>query len=84
MQAATTAAQKGHDVTLYEKSNKLGGQMILAAAPPDKQDLNNFLNYLNTQVAKSGVKVELNKEATPPRWRNSRRIRSLSQSVRRL
>ena len=65
MQAAITAAQKGHDVTLYEKSNKLGGQMILAAAPPDKQDLNNFLNYLNTQVAKSGVKVELNIEATP-------------------
>jgi 2,4-dienoyl-CoA reductase-like NADH-dependent reductase (Old Yellow Enzyme family)/thioredoxin reductase len=65
MQAAITAAQKGHEVTLYEKNNKLGGQLILAAAPPDKQDLTNFLNYLKIQVAKSGVKVELNKEATP-------------------
>ena len=41
-----------------------GGQLILAAIPPDKQDLNNFLNYLKVQVAKSGVKVVLNKEAT--------------------
>ena len=65
MQAAIIAAQKGHDVTLYEKSNELGGQLILATIPPDKQDLNNLLNYLKVQVAKSGVKVVLNKEATP-------------------
>jgi NADPH-dependent 2,4-dienoyl-CoA reductase/sulfur reductase-like enzyme len=65
MQAAIIAAQKGHDVTLYEKSNELGGQLIVAAAPPDKNDLNNILNYLKVQVAKSGVKVVLNKEATP-------------------
>ena len=65
MQAAVIAAQKGHDVTLYEKNNKLGGQLVLAALPPDKEDLNNFLNYLKTQVTKSGVKVVLNKKATP-------------------
>ena len=67
MQAAIIAAQKGHDVTLYEKSNKLGGQLILATIPPDKEDLNNLLNYLKVQVAKSGVKVVLNKEATTER-----------------
>jgi len=64
MQAAVIAAQKGHHVTLWEKSSQLGGQLILAAIPPDKQDLGNFLNYLRIQVAKSGVKVVLNKEAT--------------------
>jgi 2,4-dienoyl-CoA reductase-like NADH-dependent reductase (Old Yellow Enzyme family)/thioredoxin reductase len=65
MQAAITASQKGHDVTLYEKSDKLGGQLILAAVPPDKQYLNNYLKYLKIQLAKSDVKVKLNKEATP-------------------
>jgi 2,4-dienoyl-CoA reductase-like NADH-dependent reductase (Old Yellow Enzyme family)/thioredoxin reductase len=65
MQAAIIAAQKGHDVTLYEKSKELGGQLIVAAVPPDKQDLNNLLTYLKLQVAKAGVKVILNKEATP-------------------
>ena len=65
MQAAIIAAQKGHDVTLWEKSNALGGQLILAAIPPDKQDLGNLLSYLKVQVAKAGVKVILKKEATP-------------------
>ena len=40
MQAAVIAAQKGHKVTLWEKSNELGGQLILATIPPEKQDLN--------------------------------------------
>jgi pyruvate/2-oxoglutarate dehydrogenase complex dihydrolipoamide dehydrogenase (E3) component len=65
MQAAIIAAQKGHKVTLWEKSNALGGQLILAAVPPDKQDLGKLLTYLNVQVAKAGVKVVLNKKATP-------------------
>ena len=64
MQAAIIAGQKGHDVTLWEKSNALGGQLILAAIPPDKQDLGNLLTYLKVQLVKSGVKVVLNKEAT--------------------
>jgi pyruvate/2-oxoglutarate dehydrogenase complex dihydrolipoamide dehydrogenase (E3) component len=64
MQAAIIAAQKGHNVTLWEKSNTLGGQLILAAIPPDKQDLGNFLTYLKVQVTKAGAKVVLNKEAT--------------------
>ena len=64
MQGAIIAAQKGHNVTLWEKSSQLGGQLILAAIPPDKDVLTKLLNYLKTQVAKSGVKVVLNKEAT--------------------
>jgi 2,4-dienoyl-CoA reductase-like NADH-dependent reductase (Old Yellow Enzyme family)/thioredoxin reductase len=64
MQAAIIAAQKGHNVTLWEKGEALGGQLILAAIPPDKQDLGNLLTYFRTQVAKTGVKVVLNKTAT--------------------
>ncbi len=65
MQAAIIAARKGHHVTLWEKSAALGGQLTLAAIPPDKQDLGNLLTYFKTQIVKSGVKVVLNKEAKP-------------------
>ena len=37
----------------------------MAIAPPEKDDLKNLLNYLKVQLTKTGVKVELNKEATP-------------------
>jgi len=56
MQAAIIAAQKGHNVTLYEKGNQLGGQLLLAIAPPDKDDLKSLLNYFKVQLTKSGVK----------------------------
>ena len=79
MQAAVIAAQKGHEVTLWEKSKALGGQLILAAIPPDKQDLGNLLTYLKVQVAKTGVKVVLNKEATTEEVKKFARIRSLLQ-----
>jgi pyruvate/2-oxoglutarate dehydrogenase complex dihydrolipoamide dehydrogenase (E3) component len=65
MQAAVIAAQKGHKVTLWEKSNELGGQLILATIPPEKEDLNTLLNYMKVQVTKAGVKLVMNKEATP-------------------
>jgi len=65
MQAAIIAAQRGHKVTIWEKGKELGGQLIIAAVPPDKEDLGNLLNYLRLQVAKAGVKVVLNKKATP-------------------
>jgi len=65
MQAAIVAANKGHHVTLWEKGSELGGQLILAAIPPDKQDMGNLLTYLRVQIAKAGVKVVYNKKATP-------------------
>ncbi|MFH0768953.1 MAG: FAD-dependent oxidoreductase [Chloroflexota bacterium] len=65
MEAARTAALIGHDVTLWEKEDKLGGQLILAAKPPQKEEFNNLTQWLSIQLEKTGVKVELGKEATP-------------------
>ena len=65
MEAAIIAAQKGHDVTLVERSPRLGGQLNLAVLPPDKDDIRKFAEYLVAQVSKAGVKVELNTEASP-------------------
>jgi NAD(H)-dependent 7beta-hydroxy-3-oxo-delta4-cholenoic acid oxidoreductase len=65
LEAARVAAIRGHKVTLWEASEKLGGQLNLAPVPPTKQDISKWLVYLTTQVKKLGVKIEMNKQATP-------------------
>jgi len=66
MEAARVTAERGHEVTLFEKESILGGQLLLAAVPPNKELIEQFRNYLVTQIQKLGVKVELNKEASLP------------------
>ncbi len=67
MQAALTASQRGHQVTLYEKSDKLGGQVKLASAFPRlyTRELWNLPKWLISQIEKSTVKVMLKTEVTP-------------------
>jgi len=65
LEAARVAALRGHQVTLFEKEAKLGGQFNLAAVPPSKQELCQVLKYLSAQVKKAGVRVEMNAEVTP-------------------
>jgi len=64
MQAAIVAAERGHKVTLLEREAKLGGQLNMAALPPFKGDIFPWIDYLVNQVEKTGVKVELNTDAT--------------------
>lgn len=63
MYAAKMAAELGHDVTLWERKGNLGGLMRAAAEPDFKQDMHRYMEYLETQVYKNGVRVVLNKEA---------------------
>ncbi len=65
LKAAHVAALRGHQVTLYEKEAKLGGQFNLAIVPPMKQELSKTIKYLSTQVEKAGIEVCLNTEVTP-------------------
>jgi 2-enoate reductase len=65
MEAAMVAAQRGHKVTLWEKSIALGGNLIPASVPEFKQDYRNLINYLSTQIKKLNVTIELENEATP-------------------
>ena len=64
MEAARIAALIGHDVNLWEKDNKLGGLLNLAALPPDKDEIMTIVRYYKAQFKNLGVKVELGKEAT--------------------
>lgn len=65
MEAAITAASRGHSVSLYEKNDKLGGQLLFEEHVPFKQDLYNFAKVLEKRVEKAGVEVHLNTELTP-------------------
>lgn len=63
MQAAIAAAKRGHDVTLWEKSQELGGQFVSAAYPPAKGNYITYVCYLRGEVERNGVKVEFGKAA---------------------
>lgn len=65
MQAAITAAERGHQVTLLEKAPQLGGQLIFADTVPFKSCLRDFRDYLIRRVSKLPIDVRLNTEATP-------------------
>ncbi|MDD2980734.1 MAG: FAD-dependent oxidoreductase [Hespellia sp.] len=64
MYAAVTAAERGHDVTVWEKSAQIGGQLKIAVVSPGKQDLCKWLSHLNYRAKKANVKFEFKKEAT--------------------
>ncbi len=60
MSAALAANEKGHKVTLYEKSKKLGGQLFLAAAPEGREEFLELAQDYTTQIRMSNVQVKLN------------------------
>jgi 2,4-dienoyl-CoA reductase-like NADH-dependent reductase (Old Yellow Enzyme family)/thioredoxin reductase len=64
MEAARVAARRGHRVRLFEKKGKLGGQLLYATLPPYKEEWNNLIRYLSTQLKKLDVDIRLNKECT--------------------
>jgi 2,4-dienoyl-CoA reductase-like NADH-dependent reductase (Old Yellow Enzyme family)/thioredoxin reductase len=64
LEAALVAGLRGHQVTLWEKGQQLGGQLFYAAIPPYKETLKPLLSYLARQVY-TRAKVELGKEGTP-------------------
>lgn len=64
MQAALIAARRGHFVTLYEMSDKLGGQLKAGCVPSFKWPLKDYVDYMRRQVEKSGIRVVYNTRAT--------------------
>ena len=65
MRAAITAAEQGHTVTLFEKADRLGGQMNIAGLPDFKWNLHDYNQWMIRQVEKSACTVQLGTEATP-------------------
>lgn len=64
LMASIVAAEKGHDVTLYEKTNKLGGEFRLASHPPTKGNIASLIGNYVTIAKNRGVKFVMNTEVT--------------------
>jgi 2,4-dienoyl-CoA reductase-like NADH-dependent reductase (Old Yellow Enzyme family)/thioredoxin reductase len=64
LQAAWIMAFRGHQVTLYEKENILGGQYRVAAISPGKQDILKALRYYIRLCHKYGVQIKMETEVT--------------------
>ena len=62
--AAFIAQERGHQVTLYEATDKLGGNMRLAAYPPGKGDITNMIRSYIVHCEKAGVTIRMNQEVT--------------------
>ncbi len=62
MEFARVAALRGHSVSLYEKSNELGGQILLASVPSFKYELKNIVPYFKHELERLGVDIHLGEE----------------------
>ncbi|GHD46822.1 NADPH-dependent 2,4-dienoyl-CoA reductase [Streptomyces mirabilis] len=57
---AVSAAERGHDVTLYDAASEIGGQLNVARKVPGKQEFDETIRYFRTQLELHGVDVRLN------------------------
>ena len=64
MCVAFTAKRRGHDVTLFEATDRLGGNMRLAAYPPGKGDITNMIRSYIVKCEKAGVEIKMNTKVT--------------------
>jgi 2,4-dienoyl-CoA reductase-like NADH-dependent reductase (Old Yellow Enzyme family)/thioredoxin reductase len=65
IESAILASRRGHEVTLYEKGESLGGQLHLACKAPFKGGINMFCRYLRHSIGKTNVRVILGKAVSP-------------------
>ncbi len=64
LSCATVAAERGLSVTLFESSDRVGGQLHMASAIPGKEEFKETIKYFETLLEKRGVDVRLHTRAT--------------------
>jgi len=74
MEAAIVCAKRGHNVTLYEKTDKLGGVFIAAAAPSYKEKDRDLIAWYNREIAKYPIEIKFNTEITDVKSLNADEI----------
>jgi 2,4-dienoyl-CoA reductase-like NADH-dependent reductase (Old Yellow Enzyme family) len=65
LEAARTAALRGHETHLYEATRRLGGQVTIAASAPHRSDIGAITEWLTSEVERLGVTIRLNTMVTP-------------------
>jgi len=61
---ATTAAERGHQVTLFDSANEIGGQFNIAKQIPGKEEFFETIRYFGKKIETTGVNLELNRRVT--------------------
>ncbi len=56
---STVAAERGHDVTLFDSSNEVGGQFNIAKTIPGKEEFHETIRYFKNKIKLTGVKLQL-------------------------
>jgi len=64
LSASTVAAECGHDVTLFDSSDSIGGQFKIAMQVPGKEEFSETLRYFARRIEITGVKLQLNQRVT--------------------
>jgi len=64
LEAARVAAERGHEVRLYEEKDHLGGQAFLAARVPHKEGFLDAIGHLELMAKRAGVMLELGTRIT--------------------
>jgi 2,4-dienoyl-CoA reductase (NADPH2) len=65
LEAAITAAEAGHHVELYEKTDRIGGQLWVAGAPPHKGEIWELIRYFDAMLDKHDIDLFMETEVTP-------------------
>lgn len=71
LEAALVAARRGHAVTLWEKEEVLGGQLLLAGAAPGRENFLDYIAFMEKQIRKAAVTVIFHKTASLEAVRNA-------------
>ena len=70
LSAATTAASRGHQVTLFDSASEIGGQFNIAKQIPGKEEFFETLRYYGRQIELTGVDLQLNRRVTSDQLNN--------------
>jgi NADPH-dependent 2,4-dienoyl-CoA reductase/sulfur reductase-like enzyme len=65
MEAARIARVRGHEVSIWERADQLGGKLEVAGLAPSKREVLRFRDHQSNRLAELGVEIHLNSEVTP-------------------
>lgn len=66
LSAATVAAERGHEVTLFDSASQIGGQFNIAKRVPGKEEFSETLRYFDRKLKSTGVELRLNTRVDVP------------------
>lgn len=70
LECARVSSMRGHDVVIYEASDKVGGQVNQFVKLPQRQDVRNWLDWLESQVLKANVSIKIGHKVTEETFRD--------------